>query len=209
MSLERDVLDAYRNAEVVAREQLDRLLAPAGVSVVEVLPDGDGWRLRLVPVAAASTQQIPGSAAATRSGGMAVHSRSPSLTAGVAPLVRGAGESLFALAQRGAGRLRVDRDDGPGGVCAAALDDVERVRLLAGTLVGDTVLALRHLGEEEEAPGAAVELERQFHLLIAESRRLGLTEDPAPFAAALDRWTPGLSPGDLPWLRVAMEATHA
>jgi hypothetical protein len=202
MSRERNALDAYRSAGLTAREQLDRLLAPAGVSVAELFPDGDGWRLRLVPQSV--SMEPPDSVV-----GMPGHTGRRSITAGVAPLLRNPGESLFAMAQRGAGTLRVSRDDGPGGLCVAVLDQAERIRLLAGTLVGDTVLALRHLGEDAEGPGAAVELEHQYRLFVAESRRLGPPEDPALFASALERWVPGLSRGTLPWLGIGTEAARA
>lgn len=184
---ESEVLQTYRRAGSEARALLDRLLAPAGVAVTRVVPEGDGWTVHVVPRAPVTdvVQSSPGDRPRSAPGRPSTH--------GVEPLVRREGESLFALASRGGGELRVREDRGPGGICVPPLDAAERIRLLAGTLVGDTILALRHLGDAEDGPAAREEMDRQFTLFVEESARLGVVVDPVVFASAVEQWAPGMA----------------
>ena len=115
----------------------------------------------------------------------------------------------MALVSRAGDQLRVSRGEGPGGLRVAPATDAERVQWLGGTLVGDTLLALRHLGEAEDGDRAIQELVRQLELFRAESRRLVRTEEPAPFLEALDRWTPAAFPRGRAFLSRAAEVARA
>ena len=220
MSRASEVLEQLRHAETAAREEVERLLAPAGLAVSEIRSDGDGWRLRVVP-READARSAPGgagrdadpapvAAAESRRRGPAPLTRGVEpLTRGVEPLVRQPGETLMALVSRAGDRLRASRADGPGGVCVAPATDAERVEWLAGTLVGDTVLALRHLGEPEDGEKAVQELLRQLGLFLRESRRLIRSEDPGPFLDAIDRWTPAGFPRGRAFLAAGEGVVHA
>ena len=216
MSRASEVLQQLRRAEAAAREEVERLLAPAGLAVSEIRPDGDGWSLRVVsrdadvwsaPSGAGpdgtSAQSL---AASDASAGSRVPAPRPR---GVEPLVRQPGETLMALVTRAGDRLRVSRGEGPGGVCVAPTTDAERVEWLAGTLVGDTVLALRHLGEPEDGGRALEELHRQLGLFLRESRRLIRSEDPRPFLDAIDRWMPAGFPRGQAFLAHGEGVAHA
>jgi hypothetical protein len=115
----------------------------------------------------------------------------------------------MALVSRAGGRLPVARGQDAGGVCVAPATDAERVGWLAGTLVGDTILGLRHLGEPEDGERALQELHRQLGLFLRESRRLGRREDPAPFLEAVDRWTPPGFPRGQAFLARGEGVAHA
>jgi hypothetical protein len=197
-----EVLVALRRAEAAARDELERLLAPAGLGVAEIRADGEGWRLQVVPRNAAREVVPPAPAApATHAGARARRTADP--------LVRQPGETLIALVSRAGDGLRAGRGDGPGGVRAPAATDAQRVQWLGGTLVGDTLLALRHLGEPEEGERALQELVRQLDLFRRESRRLVRGEDPAPFLEALERWTPPGFPRGRAFLARSEEVARA
>ncbi|HEU4457370.1 MAG TPA: hypothetical protein VFR81_30150 [Longimicrobium sp.] len=211
MSRASEVLEALRRAEAAAREEVARLLAPAGLAVSEIRPDGDGWRLRVVAdvrsaAGGAGREGAQPVAAADDSAGARVPAPQ---TRGVEPLVRQPGETLMALVSRAGDRLRVSRGEGPGGVCVEPATDAERVEWLAGTLVGDTVLALRHLGEPEDGDRAIEELHRQLGLFLRESRRLVRSEDPGPFLEAVDRWMPARFPRGRAFLARGEGVAHA
>lgn len=214
MSRASEVLGELRRAEAAAREEVERLLAPAGLTVSEIRPDGDGWRLRVVP-GDAGARSVPGGAG--REGAQPVAAVDDSVgarvpaphTRGVEPLVRQPGETLMALVSRAGDRVRVARGAGPGGLCVAPASDAERVEWLAGTLVGDTVLALRHLGEPEDGERALEELHRQLGLFLRESRRLIRSEDPGPFLDAVDRWMPAGFPRGRAFLARGEGVAHA
>jgi hypothetical protein len=214
MSRASEVLGELRRAEAAAREEVGRLLAPAGLAVSEIRPDGDGWRLRVVPLdsevgsapGAAGREKYPAQSVAASDASARVPAP---LTRGVEPLVRQPGETLMALVSRAGDRLRVSRGEGPGGVCVAPATDAERVEWLAGTLVGDTVLALRHLGEREDGDRAMEELHRQLGLFLRESRRLIRREDPGPFLEAVDRWMPPDFPRGRAFLARGEGVAHA
>lgn len=212
MSRASEVLEQLRRAEAAAREELERLLVPAGLAVSEIRPDGDGWRLRVVP-RDADVRSAPGGAEdPARSVGAAADSSTRGaapLTRGIEPPVREGSETLMALVSRVEDRLRVSPGDGPGGLRVPAATEAERVAWLAGTLVGDTVLALRHLGEPEDGERAVQELHRQFGLFLRESRRLIRSEDPVPFLEAVDRWTPPGFPRGRAFLARGEGVAHA
>lgn len=209
MSRASEVLEQLRRAEAAAREEIERLLAPAGLAVSEIRAEGDGWRLRVAPQGPA----VPGGVGSTGLEAAPAASALPPapapLTCGVERLVREPGETLMALVSRAGDRLRVSRGEGRGGVCVAPATDAERVEWLAGTLVGDTILALRHLGEPEDGERALQELHRQLGLFLHESRRLVRSEDPAPFLAAVDRWTPAGFPRGRAFLVAGEGVAHA
>lgn len=209
MSRASEVLEQLRRAEAAAREEIGRLLAPAGLAVSEVRAEGDGWWLRIAP----RSPEVPGGP-----GGAGLEAAPPAsarppapvpLTRGVEPLVRQPGETLIALVSRAGDRLRVSRGEGRGGVCVSPATDAERVEWLAGTLVGDTILALRHLGEPEDGDRALHELHRQLGLFLHQSRRLVRSEDPAPFLAAVERWTPAGFPRGRAFLAAGEGVAHA
>lgn len=217
MNRASEVLEQLRRAEAAAREELERLLVPAGLAVSEIHPDGDGWRMRVSPRDAAVRSTAGGAdphGASTRARASPVDSAPlpptpPPLARGAPPLVRQAGETLMALVSRADGRLQVPGRPGPGGVCVAPATDAERVGWLAGTLVGDTVLGLRHLGEPEDGERAVEELHRQLGLFQRESLRLVRSEDPAPFLEAVDRWTPAGFPRGQAFLARGAGVAHA
>ena len=216
MSRASEVLEQLRRAEAAAREEVERLLAPAGLVVSEIRPDGDGWRLRVLPLdvgvrsAWGGDGLDGGPAPSVRPADSEAHARAAApLTRGVEPLIREPGETLMALVSRAGDRLRVSRGEGSGGVCVAPANDAERVEWLAGTLVGDTILALRHLGEPEDGEKAVQELLRQLGLFLRESRRLIRSEDPAPFLEAVDRWTPAGFPRGPAFLARGEGVAHA
>lgn len=216
MSRASEVLEQLRQAEAAAREEVERLLAPAGLAVSEIRADGDGWRLRVV---ARDAEVRSATGGAGRDGDPApsmgpadasAHARPAApLTRGVEPLVRQSGETLMALVSRAGDRLGVSRGDGPGGLRVPPATDAERVAWLGGTLVGDTVLALRHLGEPEDGERAVQELLRQLGLFLRESRRLIRSEDPAPFLEAVDRWMPAGFPRGRAFLERGEGVAHA
>ena len=209
MSRASEVLEQLRRAEAAARDEIERLLAPAGLAVREVRAEGDGWQLRIAP----SDPGVPGRPGSVGLDAAPAETARPSapapLTRGVEPLVRQPGETLIALVSRAGDRLRVSRGEGKGGVCVAPATDDERVEWLAGTLVGDTILALRHLGEPEDGERALQELHRQLGLFLHESRRLVRSEDPGPFLAAVNRWTPAGFPRGRAFLAADAGVAHA
>jgi hypothetical protein len=203
MSRASEVLDEYWRAGVVARAEMERLLSAAGLVVTELVPDGDGWRLRL---AQSAPGVVPREAAPVatdaRAGGRS--------TLSVAPLVRRPGETLMELVGRADGRFRIRRAaTGAGGIGEGEVQAQERICWLGGTLVGDTMLALRHLGEPEDGEDVVVELRRQFGLFEQESVRLVGTSDSAPFLAAIDRWMPPAFPRGDAFLAGVEGSTHA
>lgn len=213
MSRASEVLEQLRRAEAAAREEVERLLAPAGLVVSEIRSDGEGWRLRVVPRGAevrggAGREEDSAPSVGTADSSARVRPAAP-LTRGVEPLVRQPSETLMALVTRAGDRLRVSGGEGPGGVCVAPATDAERVEWLAGTLVGDTVLALRHLGEPEDGERALEELHRQLGLFLRESRRLIRSEDPRPFLDAIDRWMPAGFPRGPAFLARGEGVAHA
>lgn len=204
MSRAREVLDEYRRVDAAAREEVGRLLAPAGLEVTEMVRDGEGWRLRLVDAVVAghvSSSPVPSVVPVVRAAARS--------TGAAEALVREGGESLMSLVSRAGNRLRVSETEGPGGLRAAAAGAVERIAWLGGTLVGDTVLALRHLGRPEDGDDVVGELHRQLRLFRQESERLLGTDDPAPFLAAVDRWMPPAFPRGAVFLARAEEVAHA
>jgi hypothetical protein len=203
MSRAREVLEEYRRVDAAARQEVDRLLAPAGLIVTDLARDGDGWRLHVAPRAAAAVTAAPVPAAEQPV------SAEERVTSGAEPLVRAPGESLLALAARGGDRLRITRAGGEGGLQVAPAAAQERIGWLAGTLVGDTVLALRHLGEPEEGEAVIVELHRQLRLFRQESTRLIGTGEPGPFLEAVDRWMPAGFPRGAAFLSRGEDVAHA
>lgn len=216
MSRASEVLKQLRRAEAVAREEVEWLLAPAGLAVSEIRSEGEGWRLRVVPLDV-DVRSAPGGAGRDGEPAASARTADPSarvrpsvpLTRGVEPLVRQPGETLMALVSRAGDRLRVSRGGGPGGLRVPPAAEAERVAWLAGTLVGDTVLALRHLGEPEDGERAVQELHRQLGLFLRESRRLIGSEDPAPILEAVDRWTPEGFPRGRAFLARGEGVAHA
>lgn len=209
MSGASEALKRYRQAEAAVREEVGRLLAPAGLAVRGLRPEGGGgWRLWVIPAGAPAPRAGAGEGAVgmeppAEAGGAG------SPTAGAAPLARRDGETLAELVSRADGRLRVGRGEGPGGIRAVPATAEARVEWLAGTLVGDTLLALRHAGEPEDAEAALRHLYRQLGRFRGESERLGGSGDPAPFLAALGRWAPAGFPGGAEFLDGAEAAAHA
>ena len=213
MNRASEVLEQLRRAEAAAREELERLLVPAGLAVTDMHADGDGWRLRVAPRdsvvrSAAGRGEGVGPEASLRDS-PAMPSASRPLPRSAPPLVRQPGETLMALVSRAGDRLPVACGQGAGGVCVAPATDAERVGWLAGTLVGDTILGLRHLGEPEDGEQALQELHRQLGLFLRESRRLVRREDPAPFLEAVDRWMPAGFPRGQAFLARGEEVAHA
>lgn len=209
MSRASEVLEQLRRAEAAAREEIGRLLAPAGLVVSEVWAEGDGWQLRVAP-REPEVPGGPGRVGLEAAPPASAHPQAPApLTRGVEPLVRRPGETLMVVVSRAGDRLRVSRGEGQGGVCVAPATDAERVEWLAGTLVGDTILALRHLGEPEDGDRALQELHRQLGTFLRESRRLVGSQDPAPFLEAVDRWTPARFPRGRAFLARGEEVAHA
>jgi hypothetical protein len=204
MSRAREVLEEYRRADAAARQEVDRLLAPAGLVVTELARDGEGWRLRLVPGAGGAVPATPPVPAAEHR-----VQGEERVTSGVEPLVRAPGESLLALAARGGDRLRITRAGGEGGLRVPPAAAEDRIGWLAGTLVGDTVLALRHLGEPEEGEAVVAELHRQFRLFTQESTRLIGAGEPGPFLQAVDRWMPSGFPRGAAFLSRGEDVAHA
>jgi len=211
MSRASEVLQEYRRAEAAAREEVGRLLQPAGLRVSEIAPAGEGWRLHVVPAAGLvgpAPETAPAAAATATNGGLPAPPVR-NVTAGVAPLVRAEGETLMQLVARAGPELRVGAAAGAGGVRVAPASSQERMEWLAGTLVGDTILALRHLGEPEDADAALQDLHRQLRLYREQSRRLVGREELAPFVAAVDRWTPPGFPRGAAFLSGAAEVADA
>lgn len=193
MSRIRELLDESRRADAAARAEVERLLAPADLVVTELARDGDGWRLRISVAEGGAVDVVPRPATAA----VPRLARAEPVTRGVEPLVRVSGESLLALAARGGVRLRITRGGGEGGLRMPPAAPEERIAWLGATLVGDTVLARRHLGEAEEGDAVVAELHRQLRLFGQESRRLIESGDPGPFLQAVDRWMPsGFPRGD-------------
>lgn len=213
MSRVSEVLERYREAEAAAREEVERLLAPAGLRVGEFRSDGDGWRLHLLPAGAQGS--VPAEATGRGQAGESQGAARPAVppagspTQGVPALVREGEESLMAMVGRAGDGLRVNREAGPGGFRVSPAAESERVTWLAGTLVGDTILALRHLGEPEDGTTALHELHRQLGLFRRESRRLTGSDDAEAFLAAVDRWTPAGFPRGAAFLARAEEVAHA
>lgn len=204
MSRAREVLEEYRRADAAARQEVDRLLAPAGLVVTELARDGDGWRLRVAAGAGGAvpaTPSVPAAEPQVQAG--------ERVTSGAEPLVRAPGESLLALAARGGDRLRITRAGGEGGLQVPPAAAEDRVGWLAGTLVGDTVLARRHLGEPEEGEAVVAELHRQLRLFTQESTRLIGTGEPGPFLRAVDRWMPSGFPRGAAFLTGSEDVAHA
>ena len=213
MNRASEVLEQLRRAEAAAREELERLLVPAGLAVTDMHAEGDGWRLRVAPRdsvvrSAAGGGEEVGPEASLRDSPAEPPASRP-LPRSAPPLVRQPGETLMALVSRAGDRLPVARGQGAGGVCVAPATEAERVGWLAGTLVGDTILGLRHLGEPEDGERAIQELHRQLGLFLRESRRLVRREDPAPFLEAVDRWTPAGFPRGQAFLARGEGVAHA
>lgn len=212
MNRAREMLESYQRADAAAREELGRLLAPAGLFVTELVRDGGGWRLRLAdsPSRVDAAPLPAGAVPAQLDGGVREEPivDTTSARSAAAPLVRVAGESLMSLVGRRDERLRVTRTAG-GGLRAEPAGASERVVWLGGTLVGDTVLALRHLGQLEEGPHVEAELHRQLRLFTQESTRLAGSGDPAPFLAAVDRWMPAAFPRGADFLAGGEEVARA
>lgn len=207
MNRTSEVLEQLRRAEAAAREEVERLLEPAGLAVIEIHSDGDGWRLRV-----ARRDPMVRSAAGGSDAARPRALRSPvalPTERRAASLVRQPGETLMALVSRAGVRLPVLHAQGRGGVCVAPATDRERVVWLAGTLVGDTVLGLRHLGEPEDGERALQELHRQLGVFLRESRRLVRSDDPGPFLEAVDRWTPAGFPRGQAFLARGKGVAHA
>lgn len=193
MSRATEVLEALVRAEAAAREELERLLAPAGLRVGEVLREGDGWRVLLRNGARSRGREGDAAPTPGRAEGVlglsAAETRPPPPTHDARALVRREGETLAALVDRAGERLRVCPGDGPGGIALPAPAPGERLAWLAGTLVGDTVLALRERGEPEDGESAHAQLPRQLALFREESVRVSGSADTGPFREALSRWS--------------------
>jgi hypothetical protein len=111
-------------------------------------------------------------------------------TVGAAALQRAPGETLMALVARASTALRVRGAGAAGGIRIAAPNPAVQVEWLAGTLVGDAILALRHVGAPEDGDEAVADLHRQLRVFRGECRRLLGHDDDAPFLVALASWTP-------------------
>jgi hypothetical protein len=181
----------YRRALAALHGEMDLLLAPAGLRVDAVQPEGAGWVLRV----SGNDAEAPagGAGAGSASGVTGAVDR----TVGIARAVRAAGalsragdETLMEMLGRAGAHLTLGRLRGEGGLRAAAPDGSERLAWLAATLVGDTVLAVRHGGGAEDGDGVMEELQRQLAVFRRESRRVSGAEDSAPFLAAVDAWMP-------------------
>lgn len=182
-----DALETYRRAEAGVRTALDRILSVEGLHVTAISPEGEGWRLHVTRWVAAPVP-VRAEPSTGRAEAKAPYRDHPVRSA--AALRRAPGETLTALTGRAGDGLRIATSSArPGGIPSEPLSDEQRIRWLGATLVGDTILGLRHLGEPEDGPGARQELGRQYRVFLAESRRLG-NEDPAPFLDAIDKWTP-------------------
>jgi len=179
-------LDDLARAQAEVARELSRLLAPAGLVVRDAAAAGSGWRLY---VEAADAPPETGRVRPETSSGAAPRPRA-NRTAGVAALQRAPGETLMALVARAGEELRVGGASAGGGIRIAAPEPEVHAQWLAGTLVGDVILALRYLGEPEDGDRAVVELHRQLRVFRQESRRLLGRDDDAPFLVALESWTP-------------------
>lgn len=217
MSQVNEAMAAYARAEGAAREALERLLAPAGLRIARIRSDGAGWRLRVVPVAEADHgARVDGRESRSHGGPVHADPRAEGgsgerVGRGVAerePVVRREGETLMALTARAGEGLRV-AGGGAGGLRVPAATDAERVRWLAATLVGDTLLALRHLGRPEDGPEVLVALHAQLELFRRESARVGHALEPSPFHEALDRWLGPEFKRGVEFLTLSAEDAHA
>lgn len=217
MSQVNEAMAAYARAEGAAREALERLLAPAGLRVSRIRRDGAGWRLRVVPaVDADHGARVDGRQSSSHGGPAHADSRAEGGSGesggrGLAeqePVVRREGETLMALTARAGGGMRVAAG-GPGGLRPPTVADAERVRWLGATLVGDTLLAFRHLGRPEDGPEALAALHAQLELFRRESARGGHAWEPSPFLEALDRWTVPGFPRGAAFLSARVEGAHA
>ncbi|MBB4635994.1 hypothetical protein [Longimicrobium terrae] len=217
MSQVNEALAAYARAEGAAREALERLLAPAGLRVSRIRRDGAGWRLRVVPaVDADHGARVDGRQSSSHGGPVHPDPRAEGgsgerVGRGMAerePVVRREGETLMALTARAGEGMRVAAG-GAGGLSVPAATDAERVRWLGATLVGDTLLALRHLGRPESGPEALVALNGQLELFRRESARGGHAFEPSPFLEALDRWAGPEFKRGVEFLTLSAEDAHA
>jgi len=203
MSRARELLEECRRAETAAREEIGRLLTPAGLLVTGLVAEPGGWTLRLAPPAGGAAAGSAVAATRARPAG------SGAASGEIVPRVRAPGETLLGVAGRADDRLRVSGGVGKGGLRAPALSAQERIAALGGTLVGDTVLALRHLGDPEEGEAVVTELHRQLRRFREESTRLLGHGDPAPFLVAMDRWMPAAFPRGSDFLSRAEEVADA
>lgn len=217
MSRADEVMAAYARAEGAAREALERLLAPAGLRVSRIRSDGAGWRLRVVPVVEADHgARVDGGQSGSHGGPADATARVEGgagefVGSGLAerePAVRREGETLMALTARARGGMRVSTG-GPGGLRPPTATDADRVRWLGVTLVGDTLLALRHLGRPEDGPEALVALHEQLELFRRESAGGGRKGGTEVFLDALDRWTAPGFPRGAAFLAARVEGAHA
>lgn len=207
--IEESAFDALRRATERVRGELDRLIAPAGLRVETVHTDGSGWMVRLLDVSGHSRGEPVPVADHVDVGPPRERAPAPRRTPwnGGAALMRSGSESLTKMLARAGSELRLRRMSGEGGLRASAPTEAERLTWLAWTLVGDTVLALRHLGHPEDGPRAEAELCQQFEVFLRESDRAG-AGDTRPFLDALDAWTPPPFPRGPAFLRL-VEAAHA
>lgn len=199
MSSMTDALETYRRAEAGVRAALDRILSAEGLHVTAISAEGEGWRLHVTGWVAApvSVRAEPSTGPAEPKAPNRDH---PARSA--TALRRAPGETLMALTGRASDGLRIATSSAsPGSMRSGPVSDEQRIRWLGATLVGDTILGLRHLGEPEDGPGARQELGRQYRVFLAEGRRLG-NADPAPFLDAIDQWTPAGFPRGVAFLSI-------
>jgi hypothetical protein len=203
MSRAMELLEECRRVEAEARAEIGRLLAPASLVVTALAPEPGGWTLRLAPLA---EDGAAGRAAAPVTRPLAGQGAAVSE---IAPRVRAPGETLVDVVGGVVNRLHVNDGVGRGGLRTPVLPTERRIAALAGTLVGDTVLALRHLGDPEEGEAVVVELHRQLRRFEAESTRLQGHGDPEPFLSAVDRWMPAGFPRGSDFLSFGAEVGDA
>jgi hypothetical protein len=181
----------YRRALSALHGELDLLLAPAGLRVDAVQPEGAGWVLRVSGTETGAAVSGAGAGSATRVSSVADAASGIARAAREAvALTRAGNETLMEMLGRAGAHLAVGRLRGEGGLRATAPEGDERLAWLAATLVGDTVLAVRHVGGPEDGAEVMEELQRQLAVFGRESRRVSGAEDPAPFLAAVDSWMP-------------------
>lgn len=207
MSRVRELLRQRDDLDVTLCAELDTLLAPAGLRVRLVESDGIGYTIKADPV----NQNGAGvHAGPTSSGEMVAPEGRPRNTLGTPSplpqaLERAGDETLASLLQR----VRPGPAEGPGGIRTSAVASAVALNLLAGTLVGDTMLALTHLGQQADAAVAMEALGRQLEVFRAESGRLGAGDDLAPFLRALELWAPARVPRGEAFLNTVAGGVHA
>lgn len=204
MSRVTELLQDLERIEAEIRSELSAALAPLGLRVRGIQSDGVGYLLQVDPLevqppgarerdrvsalAAPVSEAARGERAATASTKAEPRTFPPRME-------RIGDETLAALVARAP---RNPAAEGPPGIRTPPVNPERSVELLAGTLVGDTVLALTHLGEQNDAGRSASELGQQLVLFRSESKRLVGHADDTLFARAVERWAPAGFPLDPP-----------